>query len=136
MRHASGAIVRGFAALLCLAPAVSFAALTVDWTKARRVDEVTVDDQFKPDHLVFQRGVPYRLHLVNRGKEMHEFHSKGFFAAIDMRDPQVLNADRDEIDLRPGEQKDLYFIARRAGRFKLYCPDHDWDGMTGVIEIR
>jgi uncharacterized cupredoxin-like copper-binding protein len=134
MRQGSSAGARGALMLLCVL--VCSAAAPVDWSHARRVEDVASDYKFTPNHLVFQSGVGYRLHLVNRGKEMHEFHSKGFFAAIDMRNPQILNADRDEIDLQPGDQKDLYFVARRAGRFKLYCPDHDWAGMTGEIEIR
>ena len=37
------------------------------------VDVTIVDYRFVPDHLSFQHGVHYRLHLVNKGKHTHEF---------------------------------------------------------------
>ena len=52
-----------------------------------------------------------------------------------INNPNVLNADKTELVLRPGETKDLYFIPRQAGHFKLVCPDHDWAGMIGEITV-
>ena len=100
------------------------------------VTVVTADYQFEPARLVFRRGVAYRLHLENRGSEMHEFHAAEFFKSAEIRNPAVLNADKTEVDLPPGDKKDLYLVPRRAGRFRLYCPDHDWAGMTGAITVK
>ena len=47
----------------CGAPAPGPVAVTVD----------LVDYRFVPDHLVFRRGIAYRLHLENKGGEQHEF---------------------------------------------------------------
>lgn len=92
--------------------------------------------RFTPDHLVFKQGGTYRLVLENRGKELHEFTAPEFVAAITVDDPAVLTADNKEIVVRPGERKELRFVARRAGRFPLRCADHDWTGMVGEITIR
>lgn len=106
-----------------------------DWSQAEPVTVVTSDYHFAPDKLTFRRGVAYRLHLENRGKELHEFNAADFFKTADIRDPAVLNADRTEIVVHPGEAKELYFVPQRAGRFPLLCPDHDWTGMTGEITV-
>jgi uncharacterized cupredoxin-like copper-binding protein len=84
---------------------------------------------------VFKRGVAYRLHIDNRGSEMHEFTAPEFFKDAEIRDPAVLNADRTEIEIPPGKAKDLEFVAQRAGRYKLRCSDHDWAGMIGEITV-
>ena len=52
----------------------------VDWSQAETVTVVMVDDRFVPDHLSFRHGVPYRLHLENRGKDLHEFTAPEFLA--------------------------------------------------------
>ena len=31
--------------------------------------------------------------------------------------------------------KDLYLIPKKAGHYRLFCPDHDWAGMTGEITV-
>jgi uncharacterized cupredoxin-like copper-binding protein len=72
---------------------------------------------------------------VNRGKEMHEFNAAELFKTAKINNPAVLNADKTELVLQPGETKDLYFIPRQAGHFKLVCPDHNWAGMTGEITV-
>ena len=117
---------------LALAPAGSLAA---DWSKAQTVTVVTVEYAFKPKSLTFQKGVAYRLHLDNQGREQHEFTAPEFFKAIKIRDPKVINADLTEIVIEPGEQKDFYFVAQRPGSYKLICSDHDWAGMIGSITI-
>jgi uncharacterized cupredoxin-like copper-binding protein len=97
---------------------------------------VATEYQFSPATLTFKRGVAYRLHLENHGKELHEFHAPDFFKAVELGDPAVLNADRTEILIHPGEAKDLTFVPKKAGNYKLICSDHDWAGMTGSITIK
>jgi uncharacterized cupredoxin-like copper-binding protein len=105
-------------------------------SKARPVTVVASEYQFSPATLVFKRGVAYRLHLENHGKELHEFHAPEFFAAVELGDPTVLNPDKTEIAIHPGEAKDLTFVPKKAGRYKLICSDHDWAGMTGSITVK
>ena len=116
--------------------AVSSPAFAADWSQAKEVDVVTTEYKFLPKSLTFQHGTPYRLHLANKGKEMHEFTAPEFFKTLDMRDAAPLNADKTEIELAPGTTKDLYFVAQQAGKFPLRCSDHDWAGMTGRITVR
>jgi|SRR5271170_304217 len=114
------------------APAVA----AVDWSHARLVTVVASDYQFSPNKLTFKRGVAYRLHFENHGKETHEFHAPEFFNATELRNPEVLNADKTEILVHPGEAKDLYFVPQKPGPYPLFCPDHDWAGMTGEITVK
>ena len=111
-------------------------AVAADWSKAQPLTVVAAEYQFSPKKLVLKRGVAYRLHFENRGNETHEFTAPAFFKAVELGDPAVLNADRTEIVVHPGEARDLRFVAKTAGRYPLRCSDHDWAGMTGDIVVK
>jgi plastocyanin len=111
-------------------------AARVDWARARLVTVLAIDYRFVPNHLVFRRGVAYRLHVVNRGHELHELTAPDFFKTIALRNPEALNREHTELVLQPGEQKDLYFVAKRPGDYDMRCADHDWAGMTGDIFVK
>jgi uncharacterized cupredoxin-like copper-binding protein len=100
------------------------------------VNVVMIDYKFQPDHLTFQHGVPYRLHLENHGKETHEFTAPTFFAASKIDNPNVLNREHTEIVMQPGDAKDLLITPGPPGTYDLRCADHDWDGMTGGITVQ
>jgi uncharacterized cupredoxin-like copper-binding protein len=108
----------------------------VAWSKAQRVVVTMVEYRFIPDHMTFRRDTPYRLHLENHGKELHEFTAPIFFRAVTLRDRHVLWTDGQEVVVQPGASADVDFIARRPGRFDLRCADHDWAGMTGEIIVQ
>ena len=95
-----------------------------------------VDYRFQPDHLTFEHGIFYQLHLENHGKETHEFTAPTFFATADINNPEIFNAERTEVLLQPGEAKDVFLTPRRAGTFDLTCADHDWYGMVGGITVK
>ena len=125
-------------ALICalsLAAHQSWADTPVDWSKAHRVDMVAVEYSFEPSHLTFRHGQPYRLHVENHGRELHELTAPDFFKAVQLRNPEVLNQDHTELVLQPGDKKDLYFVALRPGHYDMHCADHDWAGMTGDITV-
>jgi uncharacterized cupredoxin-like copper-binding protein len=111
-------------------------AAPVDWAKAEPVAVVAVEYRFEPNHLVFRRGVVYRLRVVNRGHELHELTAPEFYKAVKLHNPDALNPEHSEIVVQPGQEKDLYFIASRKGYFAMWCADHDWAGMTGDITVR
>jgi uncharacterized cupredoxin-like copper-binding protein len=100
------------------------------------VNVVMIDYKFQPDHLILQHGVPYRLHLENHGKETHEFTAPTFFAASKIDNPEILNRERSEIVMQPGDVKDLLVTPGPPGTYDLRCADHDWDGMTGGITVQ
>ena len=110
-------------------------ARAVDWANAQTVTVATSEYKFTPNQLTFRRGVPYRLHLENRGKEEHEFTAPAFIKTLRLRNPKVLNPDRTEVEIPPGTSKDFYFVPRKPGHYPLICADHDWAGMTGDITV-
>jgi uncharacterized cupredoxin-like copper-binding protein len=118
-------------AIVLTVPAVA----AIDGSQVQPVTVVTTEYQFTPDKLSFKRGLTYRLHIENQGKELHEFHAPEFFKSIGLGDPAVLNPDRTEILIPPGETKDLTFVPLEAGHYRLICSDHDWAGMTGEITV-
>ena len=115
---------------------VALAAMAAtDWSKAETVTVVTSEYGFEPNRLTFRAGAPYRLHLENRGKDLHEFTAPAFLQNAEIRNRDAVNADRTEISIQPGEQKDVYLVPRQPGRYPLACADHDWAGMTGEITV-
>lgn len=90
---------------------------------------------FLPAQLTFKVGVPYHLHFVNEGKELHEFTASAFFKSVDAKNPQILANGGQEVVLQPGEAKDFDFTPKKAGHFPVTCADHDWAGMTGGITV-
>jgi uncharacterized cupredoxin-like copper-binding protein len=125
----------GALVVIVLLPIASSPAVAVDWGQAQTVTVVTSEYRFTPNQLTFRRGVPYRLHLKNHGKEMHEFTAPDFIKSVRVRNPKVLNADRTEVGMQPGAAKDFYFVPKAAGHYPLICGDHDWAGMTGGITV-
>lgn len=101
-----------------------------------KVDVVMVDYEFQPDHLTFERGVYYQLHLENHGKETHEFTAPVFFATAKIDNPEVLNREHTEVLMQPGDKKDLFLTPTKPGTYDLRCADHDWYGMVGGITVK
>src|SRR5215470_19448981 len=85
-------------------------AMLADSSNAEVVRIVTVDYRFEPSELTFRVGTTYELHVENRGKNLHELTAPAFFQAVEITNPEVLNSERTELVLQPGEQKDVYFI--------------------------
>jgi uncharacterized cupredoxin-like copper-binding protein len=100
------------------------------------VDVVIVDYRFIPDHLTFQHGVHYRLHLENHGSETHEFTAPTFFAAATISNPDALSNEHSEVLMQPGNKKDIFLTPRTPGTYDLRCADHDWYGMVGGITVK
>lgn len=104
--------------------------------KPVKVDVVMINYSFVPDHLTFQHGVYYQLHLENHGKETHEFTAPVFFATADIANPDVLNREHSEVLMQPGDKKDVFLTPHKPGTYELHCADHDWYGMVGGITVR
>jgi uncharacterized cupredoxin-like copper-binding protein len=118
---------------LALAALIAVALATPAWPDAREtVTLVMTEYHFAPAKLIFRAGRFYRLVLVNRGRELHEFTAPAFLAAI--ADPGALPAGR-EIAVPPGASRELLFRAPARGRYSLICADHDWTGMVGDIVV-
>jgi uncharacterized cupredoxin-like copper-binding protein len=100
------------------------------------VTVVMVDNRFQPDHLTFQAGTPYALHLVNRGKDMHEFTAPEFLKASKIRETKLVSNGGTDIVVQPGKSVLVNLTPEQKGQFKLICADHDWDGMVGTIDVK
>ncbi len=111
------------------------AVVSADWTRAEQVEVRMLEYEFVPDHLRFRTGVPYQLHLINAGKEGHDFTAPDFFNAVDVRNPEALGAGKSSIYVKPGETADIYFVAEKPGLFAPRCADHDWAGMKATIIV-
>ena len=121
--------------LAVIASARAQPAPAVDWSTAQPVSLLLIDDRFVPDRLVFRHAVPYRLHVENRGRNLHEFTAPGFLAASVVRNPaQLANGGR-EIVVQPGTTVDVELMPLNPGSYELICADHDWAGMMGDIVV-
>jgi len=107
----------------------------VDWSSAQRVEIRMIEYEFVPNQLRFRRGQPYQLHLVNSGKEGHDFAAPDFFTSVQLRDTGAPNTIGTPVFVQPGQIAEIYFIAYKAGLFPLRCADHDWAGMTATIIV-
>jgi len=126
-----------FVALLsaALALAAPARASDPDWSKAETVTMTMSEYQFSPNALTFKRGVAYRLHLVNKGKELHELDGPRFYAAISVGNPEILVNGGMEVDVKPGQSQDFLFVPLQAGQYPFDCDDHEEFGMTGVFTV-
>src|SRR3974377_1731140 len=94
------------------------------------------DYLFSADHLSLDHGVHYRLHLENRGKELHEFTAPTFFAAAKLDNPEALNREHTEVVVHPGQSKDIFFTPGAPGTYDLRSGAHDCGGMVSAIRAR
>lgn len=122
-------------AAVVLAAVVLGTAATRSEPRTVTLDLFMIDYKFIPDHLTFQHDVHYRLHMENHGKETHEVTAPTFFATAQIDNPEILNRERTEVVVQPGETKDLLLTAHKPGTYDLRCSDHDWNGMVGGITV-
>ncbi|MGA8820272.1 MAG: cupredoxin domain-containing protein [Xanthobacteraceae bacterium] len=122
--------------LAALAAALAGVALMSAAPAPVKIDVVMVDYEFRPNHLTFERGVHYQIHLENHGEETHEFTAPVFFATAKIDNPDILNREQAEVLMQPGDKKDLFLTPTKPGTYDLRCADHDWYGMVGGITVK
>ena len=122
--------------IVALAAILAGAALAQEVQAPVKIDVIMVDYEFRPNHLTFQNGVHYQLHLENHGQETHEFTAPMFFATAKIDNPEVLNREHTEVLMQPGDKKDLFLTPTKPGTYDLRCADHDWYGMVGCITVK
>ena len=106
-----------------------------EWARAETLTVRVSEYRFVPAQLTLRHGQPYRLVLVNDGREHHEFTAPEFFRNAEIRDRSVLVADGNEVALKGGETKTVELVAPPRGRYRLTCADHDTFGMDGAIAV-
>ena len=68
-------------------------------------------------------------------EETHEVTAPLFFAVADIDNPDVLNRERSEVLMQPGDTKDVFLTAHQPGTYDLRCADHDWYGTVGRMTV-
>ena len=63
-----------------------------------------VEYEIVPSEFRFFRDLPYRLHLVNAGKEGHDFTAPDFFAAVEVHNAGALNESGSSVFLQTGNR--------------------------------
>jgi uncharacterized cupredoxin-like copper-binding protein len=94
--------------------------------------------RFMPKVLVFEHGRPYVLRLVNRAGGGHDFTAPEFFARSKVAGVSRALVQGGEVEVPPGQVREIRLTAPPAGRYKLKCSHtlHKFFGMSGTIVVR
>ena len=97
---------------------------------------------FTPENLTFEAGKPYKLEIVNAGTVKHYFTSEAFYQSVAFRKAQTSEGEFKApyfkaIEVFPGDQVDLYFVAVIPGAYDSICTiaGHEEAGMHGHITV-
>jgi len=109
----------------------------VDWNKAPRVTVTLSDYDFTPAEIQFERGQPYRLHLVNKASGGHDFTAPDFFSASAIAPSDQAMAPEGKVDLAKGESREIRLVPLVAGDYPVVCTHfmHAPLGMKGKATI-
>jgi plastocyanin len=90
---------------------------------------------FTPDRLLLRAGVAVKLHLVNDSSRGHDFSAPALFAASTVL--AGTPPDRGSIEVGGDESRDIVFVPRQPGTYKLRCTHflHSFFGMTGRVVV-
>ncbi|MEH6823395.1 MAG: multicopper oxidase domain-containing protein [Motiliproteus sp.] len=114
-----------------------------DW-KAMTTLTVNMEEFEYDTDLEFNAGQTYKLEIKNLGEKKHYFTAPEFFKNIATRKAQVNGQAEikapyfDALEILPGGQLDLYFVAHNKGEYAVYCTidDHRDEGMEETIIIK
>lgn len=142
----AGALALTLAASASAADYVENAAEIVKAADWKAMTTITVKlSEFEYDtYLELTAGKAYKLELKNVGEKKHYFTAPEFFKNIATRKAQVNDQAEikapyfDAIEVLPGGQLDLYFVAHNKGEYPVYCTidDHRDQGMEETIVIK
>ena len=94
--------------------------------------------KFTPRTIVLDRGRAYVLRLYNASSGGHDFTARDFFAAASIAPPDRRWVTEGEVEVPPGQLREIRLTAPAAGRYKLKCTHtfHKTLGMSGAIIVR
>lgn len=102
-------------------------------------DNVYVFDQ---KELAFAAGETVRLHIVNKGEEIHEFVMDTAEANAEHKElmakfPEMEHDDPNAVRLEPGQEAEILWTFGEPGSFEFACllPGHYEAGMHGPLNI-
>ena len=94
--------------------------------------------KFAPRDIVLDHGRSYVLRLKNEADGGHNFAAADFFAAANVAAEDRRLVSEGEIEVPPGQVRDIRLVAPAAGSYKLKCTHsmHKFFGMSGTIIVR
>jgi uncharacterized cupredoxin-like copper-binding protein len=94
--------------------------------------------KFRPRTIVLDHGRSYVLRLVNVASGGHDFTAPAFFANANVAPRDRGLTMEGEVEVPPGQVREIHFTAPRAGAYKLKCSHtfHKALGMSGQIVVR
>ena len=102
-------------------------------------DDLYVFDQ---KELTFAAGETVRLHIVNKGEEIHEFVMDTAEANAEHKElmakfPEMEHDDPNAVRLEPGQEAEILWTFGEPGSFEFACllPGHYEAGMHGQLNI-
>jgi hypothetical protein len=113
-------------------------ATPVDWSSTQRVEIRMIEYEFVPNQLRFRRGLPYQLHLVNVGKEGHDFTAPDFFTSVQVKNTGALNESKTSVFLQPEQDNRhlFYCTERRIVRSKVHRSRLGWNDGHNRYRLR
>lgn len=97
---------------------------------------------YEPKELTFKAGETVRLHIVNKGEEVHEFvmdtmEANAEHKAMMEKFPEMEHDDPNAVRLEPGEEAEIIWTFGEAGSYEFACliPGHYEGGMHGPLTI-
>ena len=94
--------------------------------------------KFSPRQIVLDHGHAYVLRLANVAGGGHDFTAPEFFAASAVAPADRRLVAEGEVEVPPGQVREIHLTAPAAGRYKLKCSHsmHKFFGMSGKIVVR
>ena len=94
--------------------------------------------KFSPRTIVMDRGRSYALRLRNASGGGHDFTARDFFAAAAVAPDDRRWISDGEVEVPPGQLREIRLTAPAAGRYKVKCTHtfHKMLGMSGTIVVR
>ena len=114
----------------------------------RTVTIVATEIKFDVTQLMFKKGETVRFLFVNKGEQAHEFmiadaaeqaeHRKLMSEMSGTNMPAGGHDERNVVDAKPGETKELIWRFTKTGSFQFACNyiGHAEAGMIGTIDVR
>jgi uncharacterized cupredoxin-like copper-binding protein len=94
--------------------------------------------KFTPKDIVMDHGRSYLLRLRNVADGGHDFTAPDFFATASVAAEDRRWVTEGEVEVPPGQVRDIRLTAPAAGTYKLRCTHsmHKLFGMSGEIIVR
>lgn len=94
--------------------------------------------KFTPKTIVLDHGRSYLLRLQNVADGGHNFAAADFFAAANVAAGDRARVSEGDIEVPPGQVREIHLTAPAAGSYKLKCTHsfHKMFGMSGTILVR